>query len=257
MKVRMICVVVAAMAVGVGGAVAAGETAGAAPLTVISTQARVEISAEGKVIAVQPDPKLPAAVGEAIRKTIAGWRFAAPLKDGHPVGGVTYVRLGACAAELHDGLKMAFNYQGNGPRRDGPPTPQPPFSIGKMRPGQSAKMQLTYRVGADGVAAVESMDRIEGKANISRALRSSLQDWIAASTFSPELVAGEPVATRMSMPIEFTLLKLDRAQTRRGPKAVEQALAADRPTCQAVLGNARKQDKVVALDSPFTLLPSG
>ena len=248
---------IAATAVGVAGAGLAAEKAGETPLTVISTQARVEISAQGKVVAVQPDAKLPAAVGQAIRSTVAGWQFAAPLKDGQPVGGVTYVRLGACAAEVDGGLKMSFDYQGNGPRREGPLYPQPQFSGGQLRPGQSAKMQLTYRVGADGVAEVESVDRIEGKANISQAFRSSLEDWIGASTFEPELVAGQPVATRMSLPFEFKMVKRDKARSRLSPKAFEQSLAAERSTCQAALGNARKQDNAVALDSPFKRLSSG
>ena len=69
--------------------------------------------------------------------------------------------------------------------------PRPQFSVGQLRPSQSAKMQLTYRVGADGVAEVE------------------------------------------------------------------QAFAAERPTCQAALGHVKKQDKTVALDSPFKRLSSG
>lgn len=256
MKFRMISVTTAAMAMGIAGVAGAAGTGGGA-LTLISTQARVEISAEGKVIAVQPDPKLPVAVAQAIQSTVAGWRFAAPLKDGQPVGGVTYVQLGACAADVDGGLRMAFDYQGNGPRRDGPAFPRPPLSVGQVHPGQSAKMQLTYRVGADGVAEVESVDRLAGNAIISQAFRSALRDWIGASTFAPELVAGEPVATRMSLPIEFKVINLGYAKSRLSPKAVEQAFAAERSTCQVALGNTKKQDKAVALDSPFKLLSSG
>lgn len=237
------------------GPAGAGEAPGTPTLVVITTQARVEVGADGKVIAVQPDAKLTPAVAQAIQSTVGAWRFAPPVRDGKPVGGVTYVQIGACAVTVDGGLRMAFDYQGNGPRRQGPSSPRPPSSIAQIRPGESVKMQLTYRVGADGVAKVESVDRISGKANISTAFRSSVEDWIRASRFEPELVGGEPVATRMSLPIEFRVLKRDRP--RGGPKAVEQAFAAERPTCQTALGNARKQDKALALDSPFTLLPSG
>lgn len=257
MTARIGCVVVVAMAMAIGLAGAAGaiEKTGSNKLTVISTQARVEVSAEGKVIAVQPDSKLPASVARAVQSTVAGWRFAAPMKDGKPVGGVTYVQLGACAAEVDGSLRMAFDYQGNGPRRDGPLWPQ--FPVEQIRPGQSAKMKMIYRVGADGVAEVESVERIEGKALSSQAFRSVMNDWIGASTFAPELVAGEPVATRMSLPVEFRVVKRDYTRSRLSPNDIEQALAAERTTCQAALGNARNQDKAAALDSPFKLLSSG
>lgn len=238
------------------GPAGAGETPGKPALAVITTQARVEVGADGRVIAVQPDTTLPAAVAQAIQRTIGAWRFAAPVRDGQPAGGVTYVQIGACAVNVDGDMRMAFDYQGNGPRRHGPSTPRPSSSIAQqIRPGEAVKLQLTYRVGADGVATVESVDRISGKANISNAFRPAVEEWIRASKFEPELVGGEPVATRMSLPIEFTVLK--RNQTRGGPKAIEQAFAAERPSCQAALGSAAKQDKAVALDSPFTLLPSG
>ena len=248
---------VAVAALAMLGPAGAGETAGESTLVLITTQARVEVNAEGKVTAVQPDAKLTPAVAQAIQATVGAWRFVPPVHDGQSVGGVTYVQIGACAVDVDGGLRMAFDYQGNGPRRQGPPTPRPPSSMRQIRPGETARMKLTYRVGADGVGEVESVDRISGKADISKAFGSSLRDWIGASTFEPELVAGKPVATRMSLPFEFTVLKLDRARARMGPKAVEQALAAERPTCQTALGNAGKQDRAVALDSPFTLLPSG
>lgn len=237
------------------GPAGAGETPDKPKLVVITTQARVEVGADGKVIAVQPDAALPPAVAQAIQGTIGAWRFVPPVHKGQSAGGVTYVQIGACALDVNGGLRMAFDYQGNGPRRLGPSTPRPPSSMAQIRPGETARMQLTYRVGADGVAQVESVDRISGKAGISKAFRSSVEDWIRASRFEPELVAGKPVATRMSLPIEFRVLKPERA--RGGAKAIEQALAAERPSCQTALGNAKKQDTAVALDSPFTLLPSG
>ena len=82
-------------------------------------QVRVEISAPDKAIAVQPDPALPAEVGQAIRVTVAAWQFAAPLRDGKPFGGVTFVQLRDCAAPSSGGLRFAFDYRSNGPRRDG------------------------------------------------------------------------------------------------------------------------------------------
>jgi len=195
-------------------------------LIVFDTQARVEIDASGKVLSVAPDPKLLPLVANAIQSTAAALVFVPPSKDGQPVGGVTYVHLSACAAAVDDGFRLAVDYRSHGPSRAGPQVPE--FE--------------------------------QGGARTQGAVRESMRQWIAANRFEPELVAGIPVATRVSLPIEFIVMKKPMTSgtaAMREVQALMQAGALQNTTCQAALAEASKKDTTLVLDSPFKLLPAG
>ena len=242
----------------VANAAWAGE-ARVAKLVQFRTQARVEVDSAGKVVAVTPDPALPAAVGSAIRNTVAGWRFAPPTKDGRAVSGVTFLYLGACAVPEGENFRFAVSYRGSGPAHSGPSAPAFPF--GAMRPGHSLKLKLSYTVLADGTARVEEIVFPKGDRGADAdkpAFRRSLQEWVKASKFEPEQLDGRPVATRMSHPIEFklgTTGTFNSAQ-RDGEKEAQRSAAAQ-PSCQTALAATKDDERPVALDSPFQLLPPG
>jgi len=112
----------------------------------------------------------------------------------------------------------------------------------------------------DGTAVVENLDVDRGNARDRSAARAMMQQWLAGNRFEPELVAGVPVATRVSMPIEIIAMKKTMA-SRSGPareaQALMQAKALQATTCQAALAEASKKDRTLVLDSPFGLLPAG
>ena len=227
-------------------------------LIVFDTQARVEIDASGKVLSVAPDPKLLPLVANAIQSTAAALVFVPPSKDGQPVGGVTYVHLSACAAAVDDGFRLAVDYRSHGPSRAGPQVPEFPREL--IRQGASTSLQLDYRVEADGTAVIEKVDVEKGGARTQGAVRESMRQWIAANRFEPELVAGIPVATRVSLPIEFIVMKKPMTSgtaAMREVQALMQAGALQNTTCQAALAEASKKDTTLVLDSPFKLLPAG
>lgn len=142
------------------GAASAGEAGPTAKLAVFATQARVEVDASGTVVSVTPDPKLLPLVGDAIVSTVAAWTFVPPRRDGRAVGGVTHVQLGACAAPAGDGFRLAIDYRSHGPGRVGPPSPEYPRELIRQR--ASAKVQLDYRVEADGTAVIEQVEVEKG-----------------------------------------------------------------------------------------------
>lgn len=251
---RRTCVVLLASAL--AGPAWADEAGKPPSLTVFPTQARVEIGADGRVVSVAPDPKLPPLVGDAVRSTIAAWTFAPPRRDGQPVAGVTYVHLAACAAPVDDGLRMAFDYLAHGPGRTGPMAPDFPREL--MTPGAATRVKFTYRVQADGTAVVEEVDVEKGNARARGAARASMVQWIAANRFQPELIAGQPVPTRVSLPVDFIARKKtlgSRAPAMREAEKMLQAIAASNPTCQVALAAAARRDRTVVLDSPFTRMP--
>lgn len=223
-------------------ALVAGSAAASEPkpdeLVVFSSNARVEVDATGNVVDVQEDPALPAAIGQALDANVRGWKFKPPVRDGVPVGGVTYVRLGACAAPIESGgYHLAFQYEGNGPLKLDFPVPRYPMEALKAR--AEGDFVVTYRVNADGTAAVET---IEGPRSDLEHFKHGLHAWVASFRHEPELVGGQAVATRIRIPVEFNLDigSSDRKGTR--PKS---------PSCQIALGRAADSDRAVALDSPF------
>lgn len=226
-------------------------------LTMFATQARGEIDASGKVLSVAPDPKLPPLVADAVRSTVAALVFVPPRRDGQPVGGVTHVHLGACAAPVDDGFRLAIEYSNHGPGRVGEQWPQYPAAL--LRPGMSTSLKLDYRVEADGTAIVENLDVNQGSARTRTAARAMMQQWLAGNRFEPELVGGVPVATRVSMPIEIIAMKKTMA-ARSAPlqaQALIQAKARQSTTCQAALAEASQKARTLVVDSPFKLLPAG
>ncbi|MGQ4660478.1 energy transducer TonB [Lysobacter sp. F6437] len=225
-------------------ALMAGSAAASEPpsdgLVVFSSNARVEVDAAGNVVDVQEDATLPVAIGQALEATVRDWKFKAPVLDGVRVGGVTYVRLGACAVPIvGGGYRLAFQYNGNGPLKLSFPAPRYPMDALAAQVG--GDFNVTYRVEPDGTAVVEA---IEGSGPHARDFRSSLRNWIEKSTHKPELIAGQPVATRLSVPVEFHI----------GRRLPEQEGTPESPSCQVALGKEAEQDRTVALDSPFKRL---
>jgi len=248
----------AAMTIAAAGLASAAGKSAEPQLSMFNTQARVEIGVDGKILAVQPDPALPPVIGQAIQSAVLGWRFAAPSRAGQPVGGVTFVQIAGCAVPVGDGLRMAFDYRSNGPGRSGQEAPRYPVDL--ARRGVSAALQLTYRVQADGTAVVEQVAVEKGDARVQKGFRRAIEEWIGSNRFQPELLDGQPVATRVSFPVEFMMSTKpfqSQAAVLREMKAQQQAWAADSTSCKTALGNAAKLDRTVVLDSPFKLLPAG
>lgn len=245
MRNRRIGIVLAPLlAAAVSLAAEAGETR--QPVT-FSSQARIEVDAGGNVTDVRTDPKLPSGIADALRENVRQWKFAPPLAQGKPVSGVTYARVGACAAPTTEhAFALAFEYIGNGPRRKGAISPVYPKLA--ERNGYEGEFNLTYRVDPDGRAVVEEIKQTGPKNRGKRFFEAAIRDWIESSTFEPELVDGKPVATRMSNIVEFMFD--DHA------KPAPQANVEDRASCQVALRQVVEDDDLVTLDSPFRRLAS-
>lgn len=233
---RIVAVLVAMLVAGT--AVAGGPSADG--LVVFSSDARVEVDAAGNVIDVREDPALPAEIGQALDANVRGWKFDPPVRDGVTVGGVTYVRLGACAAPIEGGgYRLAFQYDGNGPLKLNLVAPRYPMEA--LKAGVEGDFEVTYRVEPDGTATVEA---IEGPRRELKHFKAAIQAWIASLSHKPELVGGQAVATRLSVPVEFRL----------GHGRPDQPDRRSSSSCQAALGKAADQDRTVVLDSPFKRL---
>ena len=223
---------------------------------VFETQARVDIDASGHVTAVAPDAALPAAVGRAIERTVGAWSFRAPMQAGKSVGGVTFVQLEVCAAQVDGDFQLALGFGGNGPRRSGPGAPNPPVEAVIRESG--AKLEVTFQVRANGTAVLEDARLLEGNPINARAFRSAAARWLRESTFEPEQIGGQPVATRISFPITYTFGPMTPQLTaERRKREAAQALDAQSALCQGALQQKAGDPRAVSLDSAFELLSSG
>lgn len=235
---------------------AAAPAPGAGPVLFTSV-ARVDVGPDGVVLAVAPDPTLPASVNQALAGNIRKIRFGPPMKDGQPVAGVTYVSQDACAAPDHGVYRFAVRLRGNGPAQANFPAPKfpPQAAFGAV----SATMQVTYLVGTDGRATLESAELTKGSKRWERTLRGAVSEWVPELRFHTEQLDGQPVATRISYAMRFeggeqrsfgSMAAARKYYAGQADLQAQARVAAD-PTCEAAMGARDGDSRQVALDSPF------
>lgn len=227
-------------------------------LVAFRAEARVAIDANGKPTQVEASKDLPEAIKEYIEKRVSAWSFAPPQRDGRVSAGVTYVHLGACAIPVANGYSLAIDYKGNGPGYEnayGRLLP-PRYPAAAQMAGQEAAINVTYIVEADGKATLESQDFTgTGRPTdpIRKAFEVAIRDWVRQLRHSPEELAGNPVRTRLTVPVIFTL----------GDNPREEWLAELRKEAEESNECKMASDQQpglmpIALDSPFQLvLPAG
>lgn len=222
-------------------------------LVLLSAESRVEVGADGKVVAVAADAGLPAAVNEALASNIRRMRFAPPMKEGRAVPGVTYVWQDACAAPDKGAYRFAVKYRGNGPSLVQKLYPRYPAEA--QRAGQVAAWKVSYDVLPDGSAQLHQADRKKGSSRrFDPQFRSAIGAWISAMRFRPEILDSQAVATRVATDVEFRLGRPGRAETSNAPDA-RMARAVRNDSCTAAIAAGDKEDRDVALNSPFQPLP--
>lgn len=222
----------------------------------MTTQVRVDVDATGRVVAAEPGEGVDGALADAIRSHAKGWTFEAPVRDGKPVGGTTFVRAQLCAAEDagSGGLVVSVGSVNNGPGVDPRmmrPSFFPPISEELVRLGRM-EVEAVYEVGVDGRATVLSVATVPDRARLRHSTEVALRKWLAPMRFEPERIDGTPVATRMQLPITFTFEQGSAPRARD----LEKRLIDENPTCQALLkGRPDAPRPQVALDSPFAAPP--
>lgn len=222
-------------------------------IIMFSSQVRLDVDSGGQVVKVGADPALPVVVRDAIETNARRWRFSPPSLEGRPVAGVTYARIDACAAPVDGQYRLAVKYRGNGPAHDGqqfPLFPQTP-----MMRGDSALVKVEFRVMPDGTAVIEDMQFERGGKSYQREYRKSIEAWLTSGSYRPEQLDGQPVVTRISLPVEFVsgekFMVRSKAESIALAKDQQRQTAARNESCEIAMGLREKADRQVALDSPF------
>jgi hypothetical protein len=238
---RHLLVLAFAIAAGLAAPAPAADPAGGKIVLLRGNESRVEVGADGRVLAVQSDPALPAVVADALAANIRKIAFAPPVKDGKAVPGVTFVWQDACAAPADGGAyRLAVRLTGNGPSLKQRYAPR--YPVDALRAREAATWRVEYDVAPDGSVALHAATRTSGGRRFNDQFTQVIKSWVEAQDFIPEQLAGEPVGTRITTEVEFTFA--ERALKRRqAPEA--------NASCQTALAAPLAKDRRVAMDSPF------
>jgi hypothetical protein len=163
------------------------------------------------------------------------------MKDGHPVAGVTYVSQDACAAQVDGAYQLAVKFTGNGPSLKQLYVPRYPETA--LRGHEAANYSVEYDVAPDGSVAMHAATRTDGSRRFSKDFTKAIQLWVEAQHFAPEQLAGEPVGTRITTEVEFSLDPPTRAELGKDPTA--------NASCQVALAGPPPKSQRVAMNSPF------
>ena len=221
-----------------------------------SVQARVALDAQGVPQRVDVDPKLPPVVRAAIAQRVGQWRFEPARIGNQPRAGATTVFMDACAVPLENGdMRLALDYGWNGPGyADGRYFPQAPrYPPNAARGGYEGDFRVVLRVAADGRAAIETIEAREGQ--LSR-FEQALHTWVATLRYVPEEIDGAAVATRIAIPVNFSM---DDSLSAREYEREQREARQRSPECRAAMGEQADDgsQRPVVLDSPFKPITTG
>lgn len=224
-------------------------------VVVFQTVARVAVDADGRPEQVQGAARLPPPLRQFVESTVAGWAFEPATTAGVAVSGVTWVQMSVCAIPEGDGFALSARYVANGPASVNGVTlvDAPRYPREALHAGVSGKIGVTYTVEADGSATMDSIEYPEeNEKRLRRYFEQPLQEWVSGMRFEPEELDGRPVATKVRMPVEFTLglphSKRERARVRREWRGSPECLAAE---------GRQSMGQLAAAESPFRLRDPG
>lgn len=227
----------------------AGAAMAEEPL-VFRASAKVSVSAAGEVTGVEPDASLSPALQKLVREEVLGYRFEPPTHGGRAVDGTTYVALGGCAVPEREGYRVSLAYKGAGPRVQSGQMVPPRYPERAYMNGSEADATVTYIVQPDGSVVLDRID-YKGHPRTKREFDKALKEWIEQMRYEPEALAGEPVRTKLEVPVDF---KLGDGDLRSEARRLEQQRLSS-PECTAATSQPSLEP--VAVDTPFRRLPSG
>lgn len=211
--------------------------------------ARVVLDAQGVPQRVDVDQKLPAVIRSAVAERVMAWRFGPALIEGQAHAGATTVFVDACAVPSDGGsMRLAVEYAWNGPGyADGRyfhPAPRYPVEAAKR--GRAGAFRLVLTIGEDGRATVDTIEVQHGQLPL---FEGALRSWVAQLRYVPEEVDGKPVATRVAIPVDFSL---GWALSARQQIREERDAKRNSSECMAAMGGGSEEaPQPVVLDSPF------
>lgn len=213
-------------------------------------QVALDIDTDGKVSGIQLPQDVPPMLAAPAREAIARWRFKPPVRDGHAVTARTYVRLILQLVRQMDGnYGLRAVYRANGPRLILTQLPQYPRNELRQRGQGTIVMEAIVR--PDGTLSDIHMASHRINHPGPGAFVTSAEAVMQHAHAQPELVAGQPVATRIQVPFVYALQSVSRSEAL--------SIGAAKDGAPATAESPGPVGEAVALDSPVQLIadPSG
>jgi Gram-negative bacterial TonB protein C-terminal len=214
--------------------------------------ARVDVDADGRIVAVEPlGTLLGAELSDAVRQAVSRWTFVPAEHDGKSAPARTYVNLDIERQKDGDKYNVRFRYRSNGPTYtagiDKVVVPYPQQMISHRR---EARLIFTARVMPDGSLRDIALDGAQTTAGSEatpfvEACKRAIGKW----RVQPETVGGEAVATRVLIPLNFSLKAFNGYGQAVSTPHGELLPASDSP---APIGEENTYPgNLIALDSPL------
>lgn len=206
----------------------------------------LDINAQGEISAISLPGDIPPTLDGPVRAVIGRWRFQPPAKDGRTVTARTYAKVAMqVVQQAQDSYGVRVIYRSNGPKLHFAQLPAYPVNEIRQRGQGRVVMEATVRpdgsLGDVHVASKRFNHPNDG------AFIKSAQAFMQHASAQPELVDGSPVATRIQVPVTFTLRQVSygEALARRAKR-----------TTPALADDASPIGEPVALDSPVRIVAS-
>ena len=150
-------------------------------------------------------------------------------------------------------MRLAVDYGWNGPGyADGRYFhPAPRYPVEAARRNKGGAFRVVLQIGTDGRATVETIEAQEGQLPL---FEQALRTWVASLRYVPEEIDGAPVATRVAIPVDFSMGGPGLREYRRQEREARQ----QSPECKAAMGaEDASPSQPVVLDSPFRPVTAG
>jgi hypothetical protein len=211
-----------------------------------------DVDAQGHITATQVDSDVPASIAAVLASAVKQWQFVPAKFNGQPVPAHTFITAKLQALPNESGqFNVRISFMGNGPyleHRD----IHPLYPRDAIRRLQSAFIILDATVQPDGhltdMTASSKFANWPVLPSFKEAVLTDAKHWHVI----PEQVDGQPVATHMRIPVNFSIerpsftpaqIKILREAARK------EAATADAETAQPAIPLPSGQE--VALDSPL------
>jgi TonB family protein len=211
----------------------------------------VDVDAKGHITATQVAPDVPASIAAVLSYAVKQWQFVPAALGGRPVPAHTFITAKLQALPNAGGqYSLRISFMGNGPRLDNRTPPQYPREEIRMREGAFLILNATVQPNGH-LTDMKVSNRFADwpvQPSFKLAVLTAARQWRAI----PEQVDGQPVATKLRIPIVFSIGgQTYTTQQRRilREAARMDAATANTETTQPAIPLQSEQE--IALDSPL------
>jgi TonB family protein len=210
-----------------------------------------DVDAKGHITATQVDPDVSASIAAVLASAVKQWQFVPATLGGRPVPAHTYITARLQALPNAGGqYNLRISFMGNGPRLDNRTPPQYPRDEIRMREGAFLILDATVHPNGH-LTDLKVSNKFADwpvQPSFKVAILAAARQWHAI----PEQVDGQPVATKLRIPVVFSID--GQTYTAQQRRILREAARMDAATAHAKATQPAiplPSEQEIALDSPL------